>query len=307
MVASILAAAVTGGGLQLGLIVTTYSFGLRHGIDWDHIAAIADIAGSQESPRRSLALSTLYVLGHASVVFVLGVVAIVFAERLPTSVDGVMERVVGVTLLALGAYVFYGLVRHGRDFRLRSRWMLVFAGIRHLARRWRRPQQAVVVVAHGHEHPADEPHPVGSDRRTEAAVAGAPGQKTLVAPRHSHHHRHVAPMPDDPLVTYGRATSFGVGMIHGVGAETPTQVLLFLTAAGAGGTGVGVVLLVCFLAGLITSNTGIAVATTFGFLSTSGNFRAYVAVSVLIATFSLVLGAMFVIGAGGALPAIFGG
>ena len=39
-----------------------------------------------------------------------------------------MGRVVGITLIALGVYVFVSLIRHGREFRMRSRWMLVFAG-----------------------------------------------------------------------------------------------------------------------------------------------------------------------------------
>ena len=113
-------------------------------------------------------------------------------------------------------------------------------------------------------------------------------------------------MPDDPFLSYGRSTAFGIGMIHGVGAETPTQVLLFLTAAGAGGRGTGVVLLGCFLAGLITSNTAIALSSTFGFLRASNNFVAYAAVSVVVATFSLATGAVFLFGQGKVLPAIFG-
>jgi len=83
-------------------------------------------------------------------------------------------------------------------------------------------------------------------------------------------------MPDDPFLHYGKATAFGVGMIHGVGAETPTQVLIFLAAAGAGGTGVGLALLVCFLISLLSSNTLIAVGGTLGFLGASRNFKLYV-------------------------------
>src|SRR6266508_3248268 len=49
-----------------------------------------------------------------------------------------LTRIVGVTLLLLGVYVFASLIRHGRDFRLRSRWMLVFAGARRAARWVRR-------------------------------------------------------------------------------------------------------------------------------------------------------------------------
>jgi len=32
--------------MSFGLILTALGFGLRHGIDWDHIAAIADISSS---------------------------------------------------------------------------------------------------------------------------------------------------------------------------------------------------------------------------------------------------------------------
>jgi len=65
--------------------------------------------------------ATLYALGHALVVFTLGFAAIALSANLPKSVDGVMERFVGATLIVLGLYVFYALVRHGRDFRMRSR------------------------------------------------------------------------------------------------------------------------------------------------------------------------------------------
>src|SRR3954470_17440044 len=87
------------GAFSVGLVVTAFGFGFRHGIDWDHIAALTDITGSQDEGRKSMVLATMYALGHALVVFALGVAAIVAAERLPSSVDGVMERIVGTTLL----------------------------------------------------------------------------------------------------------------------------------------------------------------------------------------------------------------
>jgi|GEM_PF-3789977 len=59
--------------VDFGLVVAALALGLRHGIDWDHIAAITDITASQDSPRAGVKLGTLYVLGHAAVVLVLGV------------------------------------------------------------------------------------------------------------------------------------------------------------------------------------------------------------------------------------------
>lgn len=290
---------------HIGLIFTAYAFGFRHGVDWDHIAALTDITSSQDDSRRSMFLATLYAVGHALVVFVLGFAAIVFAGRLPSAADTVMERFVGVTLIALGVYVFYALIKHGRDFRMRSRWMLLFSGVRRGVRwlRSRRSEPETVEVVHDHAHAVAEVH--AHDR--VPSTVGPEGSGAEQAERHGHRHRHLVPMPDDPFLNYGKATAFGVGMIHGVGAETPTQVLIFLTAAGAGGTGAGLLLLVCFLVGLLSSNTLIAVAGTYGFLGASRNFELYATVSVVTATFSLVMGVLFVFGRSTMLPAIFGG
>jgi high-affinity nickel permease len=94
---------------HVGLVLTAFGFGFRHGIDWDHIAALTDITNSQDEPRRSMWFATLYALGHALIVFLLGFAAIVLAQRLPNGVDAVMERLVGATLVILGCYVLYAL------------------------------------------------------------------------------------------------------------------------------------------------------------------------------------------------------
>jgi cytochrome c biogenesis protein CcdA len=279
--------------------VAAFWFGFRHGIDWDHIAAITDITSSQEERRTGLIYATLYAIGHALVVLTLGIVAIVAGERLPASIDDVMGRIVGATLLVLGVYVFVSLLRHGRDFRLRSRWMLVFAGVRKGVR-WVSER---VKVGNA---PADYPEPETSP--------AAPGDPALAAGdwHHGHHgrpghHHHAAPERDDLFQNYTRVTAFGVGLIHGVGAETPTQVLIFLTAAGAGGRAAGIAVLFAFIIGLLGSNSLIAVGSAWGFLRASTNFPLYAAVAVVTAAFSLVLGTLFVLGKDTLLPAIFGG
>ena len=296
-------------GVGIGLVATALAFGFRHGIDWDHLAALTDITGSQDHARRSMLMATLYALGHASVVFTLGVVAIVLSAELPAWVDGTMERVVGVTLLLLGFYVIVSLVRSGRDFRMRSRWMLVFAGVKKGARwlRGRRTNEEVIIVhEHDHAYAADHAHAHGAeispDRDRERDTA-----TVAVVTRHRHVHAHTGSMPDDPFPTYGRRTCFGVGMLHGIGAETPTQVLVFAAAAGASGAVGGVLVLATFLVGLLASNTLVAVAATFGFLGAARSFPVYAAISVVTAVFSLAVGALFVLGLSAGLPAIFGG
>src|SRR5258705_10434405 len=103
-------------GVGIGLVLTALGFGFRHGIDWDHLAALSDITASQDRARRSMALATLYSLGHALVVFVLGILAILLAAEVPGWVDGAMERVEGVTLLGVGPYVLSSLALHGPAF-----------------------------------------------------------------------------------------------------------------------------------------------------------------------------------------------
>jgi ABC-type nickel/cobalt efflux system permease component RcnA len=309
MAGEVVLAAVGTEGFRIGLIATSFGFGFRHGIDWDHLAALTDITSSQETTRRSMVLASLYALGHALVVFALGIGAIALGEQLPAGVDSVMERVVGITLVALGVYVFVALARHGRDFRMRSRWMLIFAGIRR-GHRWFRSRHATdpIVIEHEHDHPVDEEH--ADAHQNEAHVGGdhhQRGHAPIAVSTHRHTHRHVASVPDDPFMTYGRRTAFGVGMIHGVGAETPTQILLFLAAAQAGGRAAGIVLLFAFIVGLLCANSVVALVATFGYRNAARDFTAYAAISIVTATFSLIVGALFLVGQGGALPTIFAG
>jgi cytochrome c biogenesis protein CcdA len=268
----------------LALIGLGFALGLRHGIDWDHIAAITDITGSvvttegtgtmvlatASSPappqplviggrklqeaRESMFLATLYALGHALVVVVLGLLAIWAGTVLPAWVDPVMERIVGITLLLLGFWIFYSIWRYGRSFRLQSRWMLVFSL---MGQGWSRLKNIL------------SGHPI----------------------EHSH-----------DLTQYGPKTAFSIGMIHGIGAETGSQALLLAGAAGATSTRMGSLMLLAFVVGLIISNSLIAAFSTFGFVSSSTKRNVYMVIGILAGLFSLVVGVFFVTGQGTNLP-----
>ncbi len=322
--------------IDLGLLGTALVLGIRHGFDWDHIAAITDVtstsaaseaaeevheaaheaaieddhAASNDLPhehlhvhahggpaelaahtgpdvhahvaaggepsaghvsaaalrpnvlveqRRALGLGTLYALGHALVVGVLGALALVFGTVLPDWVDPIMSRVVGITLILLGTWVFvslYQYARHGREFRLRSRWMLVFDSARY---GWRKFQASL----HGHEHA-------------------------------------------DPIemTAYGPRTALGVGMIHGIGAETGTQVLLIAAIGGASSQGLGLPMLAAFIVGLLISNSIVVLITATGFIASRARERLYIGVGLLAGSFSLLIGAAFLLGLDGSLPVI---
>jgi hypothetical protein len=292
---------------SLGVLVSAFLFGFRHGIDWDHIAAITDITSSQENRRASIVFGTLYALGHALVVFVIGSAAILLGAKLPESVDPIMERIVGFTLVILGVFVFASLIKHGREFRMRSRWMLIFSGVRTA---YRKTRGAIARSNDTAEHAHDDADPIHQHADDGLAVAVA-DDLPVSEWHHGHHgrpghHHHKHPEPD-AFMEYGRGTAFVVGMVHGIGAETPTQVLIFLTAVTQGGKGAGEAVLLTFLVGLLASNTMITLGSTFGFLRASQNWKIYVTVAILTGTFSLIIGLLFLSGAGRILPALFGG
>jgi ABC-type nickel/cobalt efflux system permease component RcnA len=273
-------------GFGIALLLSAFALGFRHGIDWDHIAAITDITSSQSSVRTGLRFATLYAAGHSIIVFVIGIVAIGLGRNLPKSVDEVMTRVVGATLILLGVYVLYALIRYKSEFRMRSRWMLIFSGVRNL---YRKIQSRTEPLEHEHEH-------------AELAHHGDGGTATLPVKTHTHSHSHT-----DPFMNYGQGTSFAVGLLHGVGAETPTQVVIFLAASGAGGVTAGIVVLATFLVGLFSANSALAIASASGFLAAGRSFKVYATVSAITGCASFVLGMIFLLGKTALLPAIFGG
>jgi high-affinity nickel-transport protein len=295
--------------LLLGMV----ALGFRHGFDWDHIAAITDITSTttsghtevdiparaamtahghdaeemrghdhehHEDPstlhsfresrfaheqKHAIFLASLYALGHASVVVALGVLALLVGAILPDWVDPILERVVGITLVLLGVWVIFSVVQFARgkgEFRMRSRWMLVFDFVRY---GWGAFQAKI----HGHEH-----------------------------------------KPSAHASQYGPKTAFGVGMIHGVGAETGSQALLPAGIAGVSGV-TGIVILLAFVVGLLISNTLVAVVSASGFIGAQRMRTVYVVVGALAGTASLVIGVLFIGGLGTVLPdlqqILFGG
>ena len=118
-----------------------------------------------------------------------------------------------------------------------------------------------------------------------------------------HGHEHVEPLE---MSSYGARTSFGVGMIHGVGAETGTQVLLIAAVGGASSAGLGVPMLFAFVLGLLISNFAIVLLSSVGFVSSQAREQLYVAVGAVAGLFSLFVGTIFLFGLDGTLPDLGG-
>jgi len=99
---------------------------------------------------------------------------------------------------------------------------------------------------------------------------------------------------------------FFVGVIHGLGAETPSQLLIFLLAANLGGLARGFLGLGMFLAGLILMNTLMTASAVGIFTVTAQRQRLMQIATALTAMYSLVVGAIFLFGSAAILPPLGG-
>jgi high-affinity nickel permease len=245
--------------LRLALI-SAAALGFRHGLDYDHIAAITDISSVQSRPRDAMKFGLLYVAGHAATVAVLGAAAVIFRIALPAASDRWAERLVGITLVLLGLYVLGTFFRPGTHSHApRTRITLVVNGL--LWVYWRLSR-------------------LFGGTRVEAPQIFKDG--------------------------YGARSTFVVGVIHGLGAETPTQILLFLMAANLGGTGAGLLGLLMFIVGLLAMNTLMCASAAGLFSATLSHPNALRALTLATSVYSIIVGAIFLVGSAGKLPSLTG-
>jgi hypothetical protein len=274
--------------LRLALLSAAV-LGFRHGLDYDHIAAITDITSVQLKAREAMRYGLLYVAGHATTIALLGTAAVAFRIALPPASDRWAERLVGLTLLVLGLYVL------GTFFRPSSS---------HSGHSHARPQTRITLLANGALWIYWRLSLIFGGTRVEAPQVFKDG--------------------------YGTSSTFLVGVIHGLGAETPTQILLFLMAANLGGTGAGLLGLLMFIVGLVVMNTlmcGLAAglfstdkilawlsaggsrnpfSRTLSTVLTAVSTHALRGLTLLTSAYSIVVGVIFLLGSAGKLPSLTG-
>lgn len=251
-----------------------------------------------------------YAFGHGAVVFVLGTLAIAFGLVIPSSLDEWMGRIVGLTLIALGTWILLELSRKGRDFRLRSRWMLVidgtFAGLRRV-RSGITGRQITIEHDHLHEHddldhelaPAHDHSHIETHERVAVPVPQSSGGWRSLRHRmqqHTHPHSHALALPDRPDATYGHGTATGIGMLHGVGIESPTQIAIFVASSSVAGVGFGLMLLGTWVLGLVVANAVLALIAAGGLLNAERSFPIYAGLAVIVSVLSIVLGSLYLFG-----------
>jgi high-affinity nickel-transport protein len=95
---------------------------------------------------------------------------------------------------------------------------------------------------------------------------------------------------------YANHSSFAVGVIHGFGAETPTQLLLFLLTAKLGGVVVGLLALLLFILGMGIVNTLLSVVMAQVFLKTASSHKFQRILSGITAGYSFAVGTIMLAG-----------
>lgn len=301
--------------IGLGVLLTGFFLGIRHGIDWDHIAAITDItsttaaAGLAEAAHEGQHRTAP---GHSHRhggmpelrAHDAGPGAATLAPDL--ALRPAMERTRFVTEQAQA-------IRLGTLYALGHGFVVVVLGLLALAfgallPEWLDPIMGrivgVTLVALGlwvmysiyRYARAGESFRLRS--RWMLVFDGIRyGWRRFQARLHGH--EHVEPLE---MSSYGPRTAFGVGMIHGIGAETGSQVLLIAAVGGASSAGLGVPMLAAFVVGLLLSNFAIVVVSSVGFVSSQARERVYVAFGGVAGAFSLVVGTIFLLGLSGGLP-----
>lgn len=245
----------------IGLVTLAFVLGFRHGIDWDHIAAITDLVGGEKNKRRGFILALWYAIGHETVLIVFGGIAVMIGWTLPRWVDGLMARFVGITLLMLAVFLIVSLIRNRHSPMMISRWRLLLFGFYNLF--------AFVTARFSNRY-----------RQAHDKM-------------HTQHH-----------VAMTRRGAFSIGIVHGIGAETPTQLMMFATASGMGSPSQGMLVVLLFVIGLLISHLLLTVFSLIGFVSALRHRRVIQSVGVIAAVYSLGVGFIFTFGYSGVLPAI---
>ncbi len=106
------------------------------------------------------------------------------------------------------------------------------------------------------------------------------------------------------ITKYGLQVSFFIGILHGLGAETGSQILLITSMGGIKENNLAIIMLVAFVTGLLVSNTLIAIISKTAFASSKKLNYIYVILGILTFCFNIVIGLHFILGKASNLPGL---
>lgn len=113
----------------LTAVTLGFLLGIKHALEADHIVAVTTIVSRSRSFLRSVLVGLTWGIGHTLTIFVVGFVVLFFKLTIPDRLALLLEFLVGIMLVLLGAFVIKGLVagrahvhwhRHGNKLHLHS-------------------------------------------------------------------------------------------------------------------------------------------------------------------------------------------
>ncbi|PLR80379.1 High-affinity nickel-transporter [Bacillus canaveralius] len=218
--------------------------GMRHGMDGDHVAAIADMVGSEEQKTKQVSLGIMYALGHGMIVLIVGFITIFIGAELPATTRGLMEVLVSLTLIILGGFILYSLLRQRNEYEYKSRLTIVYESIAKLMSKLK----------------------LGIQKKSLSTLQ------------------------------LGIASAFVIGIIHGIGVESPTQIALLTNAAGLNNMTTATIQLILFVLGLLISTVCITFFLSWGFLKARLKRQLYFVLGSITGMYSLGLGISMLVG-----------
>lgn len=209
----------------------TILLGMKHGMDGDHVAAIADMVGSAGQKRKQVLLGVMYAFGHGFIVFLIGLLSLFLGVELSKASREALELLVSLSLLALGTYMLITMVWQRQDYVYKSRLRIVYE----LFARSKRNN----------------------------------GVSTT---------------------QFGMIGAFIIGIIHGIGVESPTQIVILSNAVGVHHISSAMMQLILFVVGLLISTITIALCFSWGFMKTLARQRLYFILGSVTGIYSIGLG-----------------
>jgi high-affinity nickel-transport protein len=217
--------------------------GMRHGLDGDHVAAIADMVGSEEKKRKQVSLGIMYAFGHGFIVLMIGLLSIYIGLELSQSTRQVLEVLVSITLIILGGFIIYSLFRQRKEYKYISRLQIIHEFFIKLA------------------------------DKTKFVIKG----KKLSS------------------IQFGIISAFVIGIIHGIGVESPTQIAIITNATGLDDFSSATLQLVLFVVGLLISTVIITFCLSWGFLKARLRRTLFMVLGSITGLYSLALGSIMLV------------
>ncbi|CAM3812781.1 sulfite exporter TauE/SafE family protein [Cytobacillus oceanisediminis] len=210
--------------------------GIRHGLDSDHVAAIADMIGSEGQRNKQLSLGVMYAVGHGAIVLVIGLITLFIGTRLPEEAQLSLEVFVSITLLILGGVILYSIFKNKHEYEFKSRLTIVFEFLSRI-----------------------------TEKLGFSEVKASP-------------------------VSLGLIGAFLIGIIHGIGVESPTQVAAITSAVGFNNLSAATAQLVLFVTGLLLSTICITFVISWGFLKSKLRRKLFLILGSVTGIYSIGLG-----------------